>query len=85
MVIELPNDFLVASHLEELRLFADVAVAEVIAKHGVAVRQSLAAGHQSQRVARQIVLVEFSHDLFAGIEFNDLVPVAAGDEQVTVW
>ena len=84
MIVELPNYFLVARHFQHLRLCADMTVTQVIAKNRIAIGQSLAAGHESQRVTGQIILVQLPYDLSPGIEFNDLVPVTAGDEQVAL-
>ena len=61
-----------------------MAVAETIAENRVAVRQTLAAGHQPERIAREIVFVQFPNDFFARVEFDDFVAVAAIDEQVPV-
>src|SRR5207247_10269569 len=41
VVIELPDNFLVGCNLEELGLLPDVTATKVIAKDGMAVRQSL--------------------------------------------
>ena len=35
-------------------------------------------------MAGQIVFVQFPYDLFVGVQLDDLVAVAAGDEQMTV-
>ena len=43
MVIELPDDLLVLSHFEKLRLFPNVTVSEIVAKYRIAVWQALTA------------------------------------------
>ena len=84
VVVELPDDFLFARHFDDLRLFADVAVAEIDAEDGVAVRETLCAGHEAERIAGEIVFIQFPHDLFLRVEFDDFVAVAAGDEEVAI-
>ena len=56
-VLELPDKFFVGGDFKEAGLLADVAVAEVIAEDGVAIGEALAAGHEPERVAGDVVLV----------------------------
>ena len=59
---EFPNHFLGARDLEEMRLFAEMAVTKIIAENRVAVRQALHAGHQAQRIAGDFIFAQFPHD-----------------------
>ena len=47
VVFELPNHFFIGGDLEELGLFADVSVAEIITKNGISVGESLATGDEA--------------------------------------
>ena len=47
VVFELPNHFFIGGDLEELGLFADVPVAEIITKDGISVGESLATGDEA--------------------------------------
>ena len=47
VVFELPNHFFIGGDLEELGLFADVSVAEIITKDGISVGEALATGDEA--------------------------------------
>jgi len=47
VVFELPNHFFIGGDLEELGLFADVSVAEIITEDGISVGESLATGDEA--------------------------------------
>ena len=76
--------FLSDRQFEAMRLLAEVAVPEIIAENRVPIRQTLEAGHQAERVAGQVVLVHFPHDLLVLVEFDLLVAVTAADPQMGV-
>ena len=69
-----PYDLLVAGDFKKERLLAEVAVAAVVAKDGVAVRQPLRAGHEAKRVAGHVVFVQLPDGFFLRVELDDLVP-----------
>ena len=59
-------------------------MAEIHAEDRVAVWQPLRAGHQAERIARQIVFVQLPHHFFLSVEFNHFVSVAASDQEMAV-
>jgi len=80
MIFEFPNNFLITRDLEELRLFPDVTMPEVIANQGISVWQALTARGQTQWVAREIIFVQFPNHLLFSVQFQDLVTISAGDQ-----
>ena len=53
-----------------------------VADDRVPVGQPPGRPHEPQRIARQVVLVDLPDDLAGGIDLDDLVRVAAGDDRV---
>ncbi len=62
-----PNDFPAGCHFDQLRLLADMSVAEIIAKERVPIGQTGASRHQSQRIFREILFIKFPNNFFVSV------------------
>ena len=84
MVVELPDDLLVMSHFEKLRLFTNVTVSEIVAKYRVSVWKTLTACHQSQRITGQVGFIQFPDDFFLRIYLDHFVSITARNQQIPI-
>src|SRR2546423_1386003 len=81
---EFPNDFFIAGDLEGLRLFAHKFRWKIIANDSISIRQTLAPGRQSQRIARKLILLDSPDDLLIGVQFYYSFGMSEGDEQMPI-
>ena len=66
VVFELPDHFLITSDLEELRLFANMTMAKIVAEDRVSIGKALASRHQPEGIARKIQLLDVKGDVTRG-------------------
>lgn len=83
VVPELPDHFFRTGNFKELRLFAQVAMTQVIAEHRIAIGQALTAGKEPKWVLGKVIFVNFPNHPLVRIQLNRPVTVPTGDEQMS--